>query len=135
MFITCTYFSSRRCFLKIYTLSNKTRDTIIGSKIYRADSFISKLVGLLGKKNLDEGEGLLIGGCSSVHMMGMKIPLDLIFLNKENKVLKIVEAAQPNKLSFSCKGAKKVVELWVGSSSHVSVGDSLTLSEPNFIEK
>ena len=54
-----------------------------------------------------------IGGCSAVHTMMMRATIDLYFLDKEKRVLKIAAAVAPGKLSISCRGAKSVLELGV----------------------
>jgi uncharacterized membrane protein (UPF0127 family) len=51
----------------------------IASRCYLANRFFSRLKGLLGKEYMSDGEGLLISPCSSVHTMGMKICIDVVY--------------------------------------------------------
>ncbi|MFZ9596146.1 MAG: DUF192 domain-containing protein [Bdellovibrionia bacterium] len=47
-----------------------------------ANSFLSRLKGLIGHSNLDPGHGLLLDPCHEIHMWWMKIPLDVVFLKR-----------------------------------------------------
>ena len=53
-----------------------------------ATSMWSRMRGLLGRRSLDEGAGLLIDPCSSIHMFFMRFPIDVVYLNKEDVVVK-----------------------------------------------
>lgn len=66
--------------------------------------------------------------CSSVHMFGMKFPLDIIFLDQNNTVVKIVEDLKPWRIANS-RDAKTVVEVQSGicSKKKISMGDQLSL--------
>lgn len=90
-----------------------------------ADNFLSRLVGLIGRKNLPPNHGLLISPCNSVHMMFMKFPIDVVYLDKNFCVKKIVRNLQ-TWIGFSfCLGATAVVELAAGESQRLDlkVGD------------
>jgi len=60
--------------------------TIIATRCKVANSFFSRLQGLIGKKILQTGEGLWITRCKEIHMWWMKIPIDVIFLKKYRKL-------------------------------------------------
>jgi uncharacterized membrane protein (UPF0127 family) len=55
-----------------------------------ADHMLSRAKGLLGTRTLPYFEGLLIKPCRQVHTMGMRYPISVWFINKENKVIKIL---------------------------------------------
>ena len=69
-----------------------------------------RMKGLLGSKELQETEALLIKPCSSVHTFAMRYPIDLAFLNKEWIVVKTVNALKPWRMS-ACPDASMVLEL------------------------
>ena len=81
-----------------------------GIKVRIADSYVSRLRGLLGSKRLDDTEGLLLKRCSSVHTIGMRYPLDLVFMDQYGKVLKCREGLKPFRAA-SAKGAYYTLEL------------------------
>ena len=75
-----------------------------------AQTFFSRLRGLLGRAPLGQQEGLLITPCNQVHTIGMRYPLDVVYLDKEGVVVKCVEDLQPFRFS-SARGARHTLEL------------------------
>ncbi|MCU7906772.1 MAG: DUF192 domain-containing protein [Candidatus Thiodiazotropha sp. (ex Epidulcina cf. delphinae)] len=71
------------------------RDEATGLQVRLADGYLSRLSGLLGKKRLNDSEGLLLKRCSAVHTIGMRYPLDLVFMDRQGKVLKCREGVKP----------------------------------------
>jgi len=63
------------------------RQVEIAGKVMIADGFFSRLKGLLGREGLLPGEGLWIIPCNSVHTFGMRFPIDVVFLDRDGKVL------------------------------------------------
>lgn len=51
-----------------------------------AQSYFSRLRGLIGKKSFDEGEGMLITRCNSIHMWFMSVGIDVVFLKQETQI-------------------------------------------------
>ncbi|MCH4293094.1 DUF192 domain-containing protein [Shewanella sp. 3B26] len=94
-------------------------------KVLVAKSMFQKLRGLLGLKPLQEGEAMLITRCSSVHTCFMGYPLDLVYLDSELKVTKLVKSIHPWRAS-SCFQACQVMEFAAGEIDKMalSVGDS-----------
>ena len=92
-----------------------------------ADSFCTRLRGLMGRKSLAEGNGLLIAPCSSIHMCFMRFAIDAIYIDKDYRVLKVVKGLRPWIGISMCSNAWAVIELSAGTSSknRVKVGDQL----------
>ncbi|HZU75945.1 MAG TPA: DUF192 domain-containing protein [Dehalococcoidia bacterium] len=107
---------------------NRTRGTELGQRVRVADNPWTRFIGLLGRGTLQQGDGLHITPCSSVHMFFMRIPLDIVYLDKENRVVKTVRDLRPWRISAG-RGAKSVLELPVGTidASGTRVGDELAL--------
>ena len=80
-----------------------------------ADSFFSRFLGLMGRKSLAEGTGLLIAPCSSVHMCFMRFPIDVVYLDREYRILKAVKKLRPWVGMSLCMGAWGALELPVGT--------------------
>lgn len=114
-------------------IMNETRGVCLAEKADIAKSFFSRLKGLLGRKGLHPHEGLVIIPCSSVHCLGMKFPIDVIYVSSGHKVLEVVENLQPNRLGPVVKGSKYVIELSAGTISATSTqrGDTLVLEGLN----
>src|SRR6202023_2242165 len=92
---------------------NKTRETFVATEAILADSYLRRLVGLLGKTRgwAQLGRGLWIIPSSGVHTIGMLFPIDLIFLSKEKEVVHIEEHVRPFRISKVSLRAESVLEL------------------------
>jgi uncharacterized protein len=104
---------------------NLNRGTFLAQRTRVADSFVSRFCGLLFSPPLQNGEGLLIVPCNSIHMFGMKFALDVVFFNKDWSVVGIVEGIKPGQLSKMYRDAHSCVELPCGAiaESETQVGD------------
>ena len=91
-----------------------------------ADTSELRRTGLLKHERLEMGEGLWIAPCEAVHTIGMKFPIDVLFLDKKKKVLKIRHDMKKWRMSASLF-AHSVLELPSGSAARTqtSVGDEL----------
>jgi uncharacterized membrane protein (UPF0127 family) len=78
-----------------------------------AACFWLRLRGLLFRPPLAADEGLLILPCSSVHTIGMRQPIDVVFLSADATVLKVAESLRPMRTA-ACRGARAVLELQAG---------------------
>ena len=92
---------------------NKTRETFVATETLLADSYLRRLIGLLGKTNrwAQVGRGLWIVPSSGVHTIGMLFPIDLIFLSKEKEVVHVEEYVRPFRISKVSLKAQSVLEL------------------------
>lgn len=109
-------------------VTNATKQTILGTEIKVADNFFARLAGLLPTKTLLQGAGLLIKPCASVHTLGMRYAIDVIFVDAGNEVVKVVHSLPAGKLASAAK-SKYVLELPAGTAAAqaTEVGDRLVL--------
>ena len=102
---------------------------LIADKIHTADSYFKRLRGLLGKKQLQPGEGLLLTKVSSVHCFFMKFTIDVVYLSPE-MVVTGVETLQPWKVGRWIKGTAHTLELEEGAATgRIKKGDILDFFE------
>lgn len=105
---------------------NKTRNLAIASKVLRADSFSSRLFGLIPRSSLPPEEGLWLEPCAMIHTCFMRFPIDAVFLDAGLKALKICPNLEPWRFSPWVRGARSVLELAPGRlSGLLEEGDSL----------
>jgi hypothetical protein len=106
---------------------NTTKNSCLGEQIGLADSSLRRLVGLLGKRSLESGCGLLILPSQAIHTVGMTFPIDVIFVDKKYNVVGIRKAVRPFRVTRVFWKALAVLELPVGtiSASCTQVGDQL----------
>jgi uncharacterized membrane protein (UPF0127 family) len=108
---------------------NLSRETDLASNASMADSFWRRLRGLLGRDGLEQGEGLVIVPCSSVHMLGMRFPLDVLHLDKSGTVLRALPNLKPGQLGPMVWRSHVAVELPAGTiaASGTVAGDRVVL--------
>jgi uncharacterized membrane protein (UPF0127 family) len=114
---------------------NKTRETFVATEASIADSYVRRLVGLLGKTKrwARLGTGLWIVPSSGVHTIGMLFPIDLIFLNRDKEVIHVEEYVRPFRISKVSLKASSVLELPAHTiyRSGTQVGDRLEIAPLN----
>lgn len=97
-------------------LVNETRGSLLSENCTRADKFFTRFKGLMFRASLPKGTGLLLEPCNSIHMLFMKFPIDAIFIDRDGKVLLVLDSLKPWRLSPIVKGAKTVAELPAGTA-------------------
>lgn len=93
---------------------NRTRGTEVASAAEVADSSESRREGLLKKTGLARGEGLWIVPCEAVHCFFMKFTIDVLFLSRAKKVVKIKPSLKPWRIAAALS-AHSVLELPEGT--------------------
>lgn len=106
---------------------NRNSSGILAQKVDIANTFMTRLKGLMFKKNLEENTGMLIYPCNMIHTFFMRFPLDVLFLSKEYKVIHIIENMIPGKTSSFVRKGKYVLELPIGTIKRTNTkkGDHL----------
>lgn len=94
--------------------------------VRKTETFFERSKGLLGCKYLKEGHGMLIKPCNSIHTFFMRIPLDIVFLGKDNCIISMRENMKAQRFSMS-RSAASVLELMAGQIylSGLQKGDQL----------
>lgn len=91
-----------------------------------ADTARTRMKGLLGRRSLGDGEGLLLRPAGSIHTAFMRFPIDAVFLDADMRVLRVASNLQPWRLAAQ-RGAKAVVELPAGAAEGMGLAVGLTL--------
>lgn len=108
-----------------YRVVNERTDTTVATSIRTAEGVWGSFVGLMLKKQLGAGHGLLFRPARGIHSHFMRFPIDLVFLDTSNRVTKIREAMQPWRFDFT--SAAGVIEMNAGTARAmgIQVGDAL----------
>jgi uncharacterized protein len=104
-----------------------------GLRIRLATTWWTRAVGLLATAGLDDPCGLWIEPCNAVHTLGMRYPIDLAYLDRRGRVLRLVTGLSPLRWS-RCPGARVTLELRAGLVADLGLrpGQLVTLaSEPH----
>ncbi len=103
---------------------NATRHRRIALDVRRCDTFWTRLRGLLGRPKPKAGEAVWIEPCGSVHTFGMSYPIDAVFLDSQNRVVRIERKLEPNRLA-DAPGAHSVLEFASDSSPECGLGEQI----------
>jgi uncharacterized protein len=108
---------------------NKTRETFLAFRVKVADSIISRLVGLLGRRSLQPDSGVWICPANAIHTIGMLFSFDLVLIDKDFKVVGIRELVRPFRITMPNGKAESVLELPAHTvfRSRTQVGDQLLI--------
>jgi uncharacterized membrane protein (UPF0127 family) len=111
-------------------IRNRPSDQLLVWEGWVARSFWSKMKGLLRHSPLRPGQGLWIEGCNWIHTFGMGFPIDVLYLNREGRVVHVTSDMPPNRIGPFVWRARSVVELPVGiiERTGTEVGDDLDIS-------
>ena len=112
-------------------LRNVTTGETIADGLEYATGVVARTRGLMMRRELGPGSGLMIQPCGSIHMMFMRFPIDAVFYDKEQRVTKVARGVRKwTGMAFGGRGAKGVVELPVGAAAKVEAGHQLTFDPP-----
>jgi uncharacterized membrane protein (UPF0127 family) len=109
---------------------NVTKKTWLATKVRKADNFLTRLVGLLKRTNLGPEEALWLIPSKGIHTIGMKFPIDVVFLSRSNVVLGLVSGLVPYRITGVRLRGHSVLELPKDTlkKSRTEVGDQLEIS-------
>jgi uncharacterized protein len=105
--------------------------TVVCERCLLAETALTRMRGLLGRRELPSGEGILLKPASSVHMAFMRFAIDAVFLDRDFRVVKIAADLKPWRLA-GARGAKSTLEISSGEAARrgLSVGDRLVAGPP-----
>lgn len=106
---------------------NRSRDAVLAGCAEVAASSWRRMRGLLGRPALAAGQGLLIAPCQGVHTVGMGYPIDVVHLDRDGVVRKVLHAVRPWRLGPLVWRSRYVLELPAGAAAGTVVGDRLAL--------
>ncbi|MDD2833593.1 MAG: DUF192 domain-containing protein [Methylotenera sp.] len=112
---------------KANTIIHAPSNQVLVTKLRHADSYLTRLRGLIGAPQLELQEGILISPCKQVHTHFMKYPIDVVFLDKHLTVINKIEAMPPWRVSSYVAVARYVLELPAYTAQYLEPADQLRL--------
>jgi uncharacterized membrane protein (UPF0127 family) len=116
---------------------NQSRATVLCARLEEAGGMAGKSRGLLGRDGLQGDEGMLFEAGKMepfmcMHMLFMRFAIDIVFLDRAGKVIRINHNLRPWRISSVVWRARKVLELAAGSAarSKTEVGDQIVFERP-----
>lgn len=109
-------------------LRNVSRDRVVAGDVTRAETQRERLVGFLGRERIERSEGMWFASCRCVHTFGMRTAIDLVFVDGQERIVRLVPAAPPWRIYGELR-ARAVIELPAGTArqAQLSLGDYLAL--------
>lgn len=92
-----------------------------------ADSFFTRFAGLMFRKKLPSATGLLLAPCNSVHMCCMRFAIDVVYLDKKYKIIKVVKNLKPWLGLSMCGNAWAVLEMTAGEAERCGLEEGREL--------
>lgn len=104
------------------------RGRVLVEQVTVARGFSGRALGLMGRAPLAPNRGLLLRPCAEIHTFFMRFPLDLIFMDDRDAVVRVVRNVEPWRMTFGGRGARAVLEAasgWMPGDA-VRPGDRIT---------
>lgn len=113
--------------MKTTQIFNVTKGVVIAQEAQFAATFGERLKGLLGRSSLSDNQALILKPCTSIHTFFMRFAIDVLFLGKDNRIVKVVQNIHPNRLSPIVWASQMAIELPAGkiTQTNTQTGDSI----------
>lgn len=110
---------------------NACSGVVIADNVEIVRNVLAQVKGLIGRQRVDEGYAMVFPGCKQVHTFFMRFPIDVVFVNKENVVICIVNSLPRNRCTEFVFGSALAIEFPAGtvSKSGLRLGDMLSFEK------
>jgi uncharacterized membrane protein (UPF0127 family) len=105
-----------------FKIRNLTKNTMICEKASVADSFWKRAKGLMFQKGWEDFDGLLLSPCRSIHTFGMRMEIDVCFLDPEHMIMKSLDALGPWRSAQGGRYSHATLELPAGTLARTGTG-------------
>lgn len=109
---------------------NDSRQRFLAGRGNIAAQLWARLLGLIGRSSFEFGEGLLLIGTRGIHTIGMRFPIDVLWLDEGGQALYSIHALEPFRFSPFIRKAAMVLELPAGvlRETGTQVGDRIEIT-------
>lgn len=114
---------------RMWLVRNAETGRVLAWRVRRADSWLARTIGFLPRTSIAPEEGLWFEKCGAIHTVGMRTPLDVVFLDRDCRVVRVDANVTPHKLYVGARKARTVIEFGPGfaAANPLSLGDRLEL--------
>ena len=105
-----------------FKIRNLTKNTVLCEKASVADSFWKRAKGLMFRKGWEDFDGLLLSPCRSIHTFGMRMEIDVCFLDPEHTIMKSFDALGPRRSAQGGRRSRATLELPAGTLARTGTG-------------
>jgi len=107
---------------------NTTKNVTLADNVILTQTTLARLRGLLFRKEFRKGEALIIKPCNSIHMFFMSFPIDVIFVDSNDRIVKIHKGIKPFRATPVYFKSKFAIELPAGTLEGTNTTESDTLT-------
>ena len=115
--------------MRVVRVVNRTRGEVLADRAELADSCWSRFWGLMGRRELPAGGGLVLQPGGGIHMCFMRMPLDVLHIDKQDHVTHVLRGIKPWRSGPLFVGGKRAIELPVGAAATTQVGDEIIIED------
>lgn len=110
-------------------ISNPARQSVLAHRVAVADTSLTRFLGLMGRRSLAAGHGLLIRPSNGVHTFWMRFTIDVLLLDREHRVLSAYGSLRPFRMTSINWKASTALELPAGTiaATNTQIGDLLQI--------
>ena len=115
--------------MQMWLVRNRGTGRVLAWRVRRADGWVTRMVGFLPRSSIAPEEGLWFEGCGAIHTLGMRSSLDVVFLDRDLRVVRVDADVRPQRLYVGARRAHIVVEFGPGfaKANPLEPGDQLAL--------
>jgi hypothetical protein len=100
---------------------------VVADHVEVAETLWTRFIGLMFRRELPAGHALAIRPCNSIHMFFMRFALDVVFVDADGRVVRVLNSIRPWRASSLVRGAKAAIELPAGTAARSSVVPGMVL--------
>jgi uncharacterized membrane protein (UPF0127 family) len=115
--------------MRLVRVVNRTRSETLAERAELADNIWTRFWGLMGRRELPPGSGLVLRPGGGIHMWFMHLPLDVIHVDQHDRVTHVLRGIPPWRFGPLFVGAKVAIELPVGAADTTQVGDEVIVEQ------
>lgn len=118
--------------LRVFSVRNARTGATLATRGKLASSYGARFLGLMGRARIEDGGGLFFPKSTSIHSFFMRFRFDAVFLDDQDRAVKVVPAMRTWRVAFGGKGAKHTLELPAGTAEQTGTraGDTLVFEAP-----
>jgi hypothetical protein len=115
--------------MTMWLVRNATTGRVLAWRVRRADGWLERTIGFLPRASIAPEEGIWFENCHAVHTVGMRTALDVVFLDRDHRVVRVEANVPPHKLVVTARHAHTVAEFGPGfvKANPLKPGDQLEL--------
>ncbi len=113
--------------MRLVRVVNRTRDAVLAERAELATSPWARFWGLMGRRDLPSGAGLVLQPGGGIHTWFMRIPIDVVHVGKNDVVTHVLRAIEPWRFGPLFVGGKRAIELPAGAAALTQPGDEIVI--------